>query len=105
MDKQLNKFSVKSTMYVTSNRGRDVDGPWKPTVDAAIASFGAMLAKKGWEDQLVFGAFVAERCPEEVAPSGDSKGNYYKGAEVKDLDQKLENAGVKIGEWHRRSIK
>jgi len=90
-------------MYVTSKRGRDVDGPWKPTVEEAIVAFRDMLVKKGWLGELVFRSFVAERCPKETAPSGDNRGNYYKGAEVEGLDKKLEDAGIRIGEVHRQS--
>jgi hypothetical protein len=76
-----NKYSVKSGI------NRVVDGPWKPTIEAAFQAFVDMLKEKGI--QSVVNPFMAERCEPNVAPAKDINGNYYKSANVPDPNDRL----------------
>lgn len=97
-----NVFSVKSTMY-PNKRSKDVDGPWKPTVEEAVKAFAASLQKKGLESGAVYRVFVAERCPESTAPAKDSRGNSYKTHEMASaaLSGLLEAEGLRVGSTAR----
>jgi hypothetical protein len=99
MSKANNKFSVKSDMYCSlgCDRTRSVDGPWAPSIEAAIAGYKAMLERKGLVTKTVYHAFIAERCPEAESSSKDSKGNVYKVAEIPGgLNALLEAAGLNV---------
>lgn len=104
MNKPVNKFSLKATIFVSSKSFHEVDGPWKPTVREAIVAFRDMLEKRGWLEKLMFKAFVAKRCLKDIAPCRDGHGNYYTEVKVEGLDKKLEDVGIRIGELHRRSL-
>lgn len=90
-----NTFSVKATMYPKQRR-KDIDGPWKPTIEDAVKAFAESLKKKDLDTSLVFRAFVAERCSEAEAPAQDNRGNYYKSNPAPTLFSMLSDAGVRI---------
>lgn len=87
-----NKFSVKATVYA-SNRSKDFDGPWAPTVEAAIAGLRAKMVKHGIQDSMLFRVFVAERC--ESGGAQDNRGNVYRTATVPNLKDLLDGAGLR----------
>jgi len=94
------KFSVKSTMYlkVGSLRGRQVDGPWKPTAEEAIKAYAAKLFEKGLGRELVFQPFLAEECPKETAPASDGKKFYRDRTDLQaTLDAGLKAEGLRLG--------
>jgi hypothetical protein len=92
-----NIFSIKTYQYPKGRR-RDVDGPWKPTVQEAIDAYAEMLVKKELHTFLICQPFVAERTDKATAPAGDSKGNYYKTneEETKTLATKLAQRGLHL---------
>lgn len=94
-----NTFSVKSRMYPTPHsNGRDVDGPWKPTMDEAINAYVEVVVKKDLAKHLVCQPFMAERVDEKTAPAKDGRGNYYKTNEdaTKTLATKLAQKGLQV---------
>jgi len=55
-----NIYSVKATIR-PYGRSKNIDGPWKPTVELAVDAFAEMLYKKEWNLCTVFYPFVAKR--------------------------------------------
>jgi len=74
---EMSKFSIKGEIYV-GKRKRNLDGPWRATIEEAIHALEAWMVKKGFEGNRIFRPFVAERVPKEIAPCGDSHGNWYR---------------------------
>lgn len=93
-----NAYSVKTTIYHTSPSGRrsrrDFDGPWKATPAEAVEAYKASLLKKHLVRPVIASAFLAERVDEKVAGSQDSKGVYYNGSKVIDVQAALTDAGL-----------
>lgn len=89
-----NIFSVKSTLY-PKGRAREVDGPWKPTVEEAVTAYVAKIKRQGLEQKLVFRPFLVERVEKDRAPCMDGKGNYYQGTEV-DVVKRLKLMGLQV---------
>ena len=75
------KYSLKSHIYINDKR-REIDGPWKDSVNEAIEAYNSMLTKKGLQDSPIFDPFIAESCDITVASCIDSHGKGYKQHEL-----------------------
>lgn len=89
-------FSIKSTMYVNGHR-KNIDGPWKPTFEVAVAAYLAKVDQKGLHGKLVFQPFVAEEAPKETASSGDGRRYYNTNMTLRpEMVERLTTAGLTV---------
>ena len=89
-----NPYSIKATVY-TNGRKRELDGPWRSTVQFAVNAFAEQLQKAGLGNTILFRPFVAERCEAADAPMADTKGNYYRECPTSNLNDLLTAAGLR----------
>lgn len=95
------KFSVKTHLYKTrtSRRPGAFDGPWKPTLEAAIEGYVEKLRSKGLGHEIVFRPFVAEEGNEATAACSDGQKPYNERPDLfRALVAGLKDAGLTLGD-------
>ena len=97
METTAAKYAVKSAVYP---QGREliVDGPWSPTVEAAVSSYAEVRARQGLAQKLFCKPTLVEKCDPSMASYRDPQGAYCRAdkARTAEVATRLVSLGLSV---------